>query len=605
MNCTQAQTVLGNALFLGVETYTWSLSQFTQAAQFAKAHQIDTLLVKVFDGANGNVGSPDEWYGPIGGFAAVEQAITSQGVKAMPYGYLYGDSNGSVLDDELALVEKYLNAYGWFMADIEGQWSGQLSWGQRFNQALSSNPNLLYVTVPADPIETGLSGVLPIIAPSVNAWVPQAYDAFLESAYLSEMAGLVCVIVALDLSNEFGTNNPLAYARQIGAPVAIWEYQTAVANSALLDSVIQQVKELPMVALSPTGEIADFCDADQFQPAKTQDACGFFAVSIVDAASPVGQPCRKTTAQIIADAENWYAQYNGDNSIANQMGMSVAQEEQLLSQLGLHWFQLPLSIPVIRAWVRAGYPVIIAGAEAGMYDMALGDVVPYYWNYQSFNHIITITGIAPDGVNFLVRDSANVTDLNNPNSLRPGPRIYDASKLQLVSAHAVVMHGQPIPNVVGGIPVGVPSGWKDDGTTLTAPNGVPVVMGFRNAVLNSNWDATNVPLAPEFGANPVILHNPSVGGGTVQLFVRSMLWWTQAKGVVNEPELGAEIAAAYQHIAALNSQMSSLQSQINTLQQELAAAQAGQTIPPGVQQAINQAETTLSQAAQALQPYVK
>jgi hypothetical protein len=225
-------------------------------------------------------------------------------------------------------------------------------------------------------------------------------------------------------------------------------------------------------------------------------------------------------------------------------------------------------------------------------------VVPYYWNYQSFNHIITITGVTSDG-NFLVRDSANVTDLNNPTSLRPGPRKYDASKLQLISAHAVVMYGQAVPNVIGGVPVGVPTGWKDDGTTLTAPNGVPVVRGFRNEVLNNNWDAGNVPLAKEYASNQVLLHNASVGAGTVQPFRDDLLWWTQAKGVVREPFLGAEIWAAYQQISALNSQ-------IATLQQQLAAALAGQpSISPQMQQAINQAESTLTQAAQALQPFVK
>src|SRR4029078_354549 len=29
----------------------------------------------------------------------------------------------------------------------------------------------------------------------------------------------------------------------------------------------------------------------------------------------------------------------------------------------------------------------------------------------------------------------------------------------------------------------IPTGWKDDGKTLVAPNGVPVVMGFREYVL--------------------------------------------------------------------------------------------------------------------------
>lgn len=37
---------------------------------------------------------------------------------------------------------------------------------------------------------------------------------------------------------------------------------------------------------------------------------------------------------------------------------------------------------------------------------------------------------------------------------------------------------------------GITSGWKDDGKTLVAPNGVPVVKGFREYVLARSWDTT-------------------------------------------------------------------------------------------------------------------
>lgn len=48
----------------------------------------------------------------------------------------------------------------------------------------------------------------------------------------------------------------------------------------------------------------------------------------------------------------------------------------------------------------------------------------------------------------------------------------------------------------------VPTGWKDDGKTLIAPNGIPVVHGFRDWILSHSstrpsWDANNYPLAPE------------------------------------------------------------------------------------------------------------
>ena len=79
--------------------------------------------------------------------------------------------------------------------------------------------------------------------------------------------------------------------------------------------------------------------------------------------------------------------------------------------------------------------------------------------------------------------------------------------------------------------MGVPTGWKDDGKTLTAPNGVPVVQGFREYVLENNWDAGNVPLQPEAGRNPLEDSNPSLGGGTWQPFRWTVLEWTADRGV--------------------------------------------------------------------------
>jgi len=83
----------------------------------------------------------------------------------------------------------------------------------------------------------------------------------------------------------------------------------------------------------------------------------------------------------------------------------------------------------------------------------------------------------------------------------------------------------------GGSTMGVPTGWKDDGKTLTAPNGVPVVQGFREYVLENNWDAGNVPLQPEAGRNPLEDSNPSLGGGTWQPFRWTVLEWTADRGV--------------------------------------------------------------------------
>jgi len=79
-----------------------------------------------------------------------------------------------------------------------------------------------------------------------------------------------------------------------------------------------------------------------------------------------------------------------------------------------------------------------------------------------------------------------------------------------------------------------PTGWKDDGTTLTAPNGVPVVKGFRDYILNNSWDARDVPLAAEEAVNPVEIGFSQPDGdnsGSRQIFMYSELGWTSSRGV--------------------------------------------------------------------------
>lgn len=189
-------------------------------------------------------------------------------------------------------------------------------------------------------------------------------------------------------------------------------------------------------------EVAAFADADQFPAGKTQFACGFFACYMAASMAPTGQKPVLTPAQIIAKAEAAYAQYDGSNALSNMDGMGIEQEYELLQQIGLHYQGLPLDMALVKSWVAAGYPVLIALAETSVIDMALGHN-PYPWT-PAGNHVILVTGVTSDG-NVLVRDSANCTSLYDPNSLRPGPRKYNAARLALVSATVVVPAWKPRP----------------------------------------------------------------------------------------------------------------------------------------------------------------
>lgn len=125
----------------------------------------------------------------------------------------------------------------------------------------------------------------------------------------------------------------------------------------------------------------------------------------------------------------------------------------------------------------------------------------------------------------------------------------------------------------------VPAGWTDDGTTLKAPDGTPVTLGFRDHILNGNWDPANVPLEQVQHLSILEQSNPSIGAGQEQTFRWKRLEYTPKAGVF-EGWLGQELlwyqtayAKLQTQVALLSSQVASLQSQLsgNTLAQENAA----------------------------------
>ncbi len=77
----------------------------------------------------------------------------------------------------------------------------------------------------------------------------------------------------------------------------------------------------------------------------------------------------------------------------------------------------------------------------------------------------------------------------------------------------------------------VPTGWHDDGHTLTAPNGIQVTLGFRQYVLTHSWNSNNYPLEPAVGLTPLEESDPALGGGTQQVFRWIVLEWTPSQNV--------------------------------------------------------------------------
>lgn len=187
-----------------------------------------------------------------------------------------------------------------------------------------------------------------------------------------------------------------------------------------------------MVQLNSKQEVADFLDVSQFIGGRSAYECVAYSAALLKYA---GQPGHEPAGSVLEAsnlAQYWYGKLEGSSDASNTNGMSLSDEYDMLKGIGLSYEPIAASVDVVKGALALGTPVLFCGAETGMYDLGLGDIVPYSWA-PSGNHAIVISGIAADG-NLLVHDCASIA----PTGVRPGPRVYDASKLQPVSATAII-----------------------------------------------------------------------------------------------------------------------------------------------------------------------
>jgi hypothetical protein len=125
--------------------------------------------------------------------------------------------------------------------------------------------------------------------------------------------------------------------------------------------------------------------------------------------------------------------------------------------------------------------------------------------------------------------------------------------------------GEYVGNEGGATTMTIPGGWKDDGKTLVAPNGVPVVRGFRDYVLSysGGWEANNWPVVPEqvISSGSIEPGNASIGPGSRQDFRVTSLGWTEARNVY-VIYVGQDIQALTHQLAAANLHISQLEAQL-------------------------------------------
>ena len=303
--------------------------------------------------------------------------------------------------------------------------------------------------------------------------------------------------------------------------------------------------------------LAQYHTVTQFEMGESGYECGAFGVALNKYA---GKDAPSGTAEDVDQfADALWANYGHPKGIGMDDLFSMLHDAQLhyqtIGSTELNFQVDQLNGNVALEWLRKGYPLICSVPETSVFDLDLG-VNPYYGRWAvGGNHIITLAGISDDG-NVLVADPASV-GMGIPLSDRPFPRRYRLSELTFVSMVAVTLPWQSSGD-------GGPTGWHDDGTTLTAPNQKVVVKGFRQYVLDHGWDPANLPLENEHEQTPLEVSNPALGGGSQQAFRWKVLEWTPARGVT-EMWVGQELLGLRQQLGGLNQQVQSLQQQLASL----------------------------------------
>ncbi len=202
---------------------------------------------------------------------------------------------------------------------------------------------------------------------------------------------------------------------------------------------------MPLIEpLTATGEIAEFVDDDQFGWGQSAMKCGYEIVALFWHSTKPGTHNLYAASQIHEMAHLDYQREVGPDISADRAGMT---NQQLYNDLDYHRFRyvkLGRDWNVIREYIKYGYPVVLGGvAENTVYDLAIGDHVPYPWIRPGVNysHIILATGLDGD-YSIKARDTANI-DIRG--ALRKGPRVYSTIEMQFVTATALGPTWLPAP----------------------------------------------------------------------------------------------------------------------------------------------------------------
>ena len=239
-----------------------------------------------------------------------------------------------------------------------------------------------------------------------------------------------------------------------------------------------------------------------------------------------GKPC---SGDELKDAEYGQA-YKGGTALRNYVD-NAADRARAVYGVTAESFNSTSTVELIhqaRAWLRQGFPVIAT--------------IPSQWNTGHTEAELVKPNFSSHVVVFYTEDGTHLGAMNPWGGFEQAePDEWWSQRLCYGQVWKIYKEAQVATS-------GVPTGWKDDGKTLTAPNGVAVVRGFRDWVLANKWDKDNWPLVAEYVSASVEPGNASIGPGSRQDFRWSSLGWTQKRNVYSI-WLGQDVVALRKQLA--------------------------------------------------------
>lgn len=431
-------------LFLGIETEHWVLSQFDDVISYCKSHNIDGVLIKVYEVTQGM------WYPLLGGPQAVTNYMELSGIDCVPYGYFYGGTNWP---KEALAMKQLCDIYTQFCLNLEGEWDNDTNNTiDELVQLLSQSKMVnIWVSTWANPLDHDWGSNIAKLDKYVETWMPECYDDNLTSACLIQFPavhGTVCP------TYKIGSNTIANII--VSDCTSMWEYQLGQQIPSWVDAFVAHQKDKQMKLIVNSFQMLfDMPYEYQIESGESQDLCGNYGVASFRYAGLPNKGARGTGEQVDQLADAIATQWNAGP--INEQGSSIADMYNYLTVLddkgnrALHFQEIEPSQDRIAIALNAGYGLLVTANEQNIRSVKTGQRPPYPWNLNA-NHIIPLVG--------LVNGNYVVPDYLNNKFQGEWPCIYDASVLQPSWAVIIQVVGDnPDQPWLAPIPSGEPLTW--------------------------------------------------------------------------------------------------------------------------------------------------